>query len=357
MQHFPLHIGDFTKKTSFLPLEDVGAYLRLMMRYYDSEEALPNDPAELAFTINARTPREVQVVKRVLARFFSLSEVPVHGAEGTEKRFVQKRIEEVLASYRESGVQSRYANLCRHWEKINPGVPKPDYDTFSVNPDSWFDGTTNRVRKVTGRNHLVLVSDSPDCPALPPPQSQPETNNQEPITSTPIVPKGTPTIEDLAEAIYALYPRKQGKTKAIAAIVKVLRAGTHTELELQAIVKAYAEATSKWSEQDRTFIPHPATWFNRGSYMDDPATWTRQPSQAEKKGRGAGGPVESAPLFAMGSTTALDAPEGWEKAMDALYGPDWRERHASYALLLPADQRQVRAWLVKNAQKKEGGRA
>ncbi len=38
---------------------------------------------------------------------------------------------------------------------------------------------------------------------------------------------------------------------------------------------AYRDATALWPNGDKQFIPHPATWYNRGSYDDDPETWKR----------------------------------------------------------------------------------
>ena len=79
---------------------------------------------------------------------------------------------------------------------------------------------------------------------------------------------------DLARLIYAAYPRKVGPAAALRAINKALHTLDPTYLEMQ--TKAFADACSRWPEEDRRFIPHPATWFNRGSYNDDPATWERQ---------------------------------------------------------------------------------
>lgn len=77
----------------------------------------------------------------------------------------------------------------------------------------------------------------------------------------------------LAEDIYAAYPRKQAKQDALRAIAKAMEHATAEHL--LAATKAYAEATALWSDKDREFIPYPATWFNRGSYDDDPATWRK----------------------------------------------------------------------------------
>ncbi|HEY1051552.1 MAG TPA: YdaU family protein, partial [Prosthecobacter sp.] len=314
-----LHIGDYCQATARLTPEQDGIYLRLLTEYYKTEKAPVDDFSKLAFLTGCNTKKYQTDLKFVLEHFF------VHEPE--KKCWLHKRVEREIANYKVDGVQKRYAILCRHWEKANPGVKKPSYEEFSADQSRYYDDTTGRIRIVTGRIPLVLESYGDGSTEKPAPNYPPGTSTQEPDTkepvSTPVVPKGTPTIESVAESVYMLYPLKVAKKAAIKAIVKVLQEGRITELELQRVVKLYAEATSKWSEQDRTYIPHPATWFNRGSYMDDPATWTRRPSQAEKKGRGAGGAnAEPPPLFAMGSRDATDAPEGWERALVALYGPD-----------------------------------
>lgn len=73
--------------------------------------------------------------------------------------------------------------------------------------------------------------------------------------------------------IYEAYPRKVGRKSALKAIAISLR--TDAPDELLAKTRAYAAATKSWPDDQRQFIPHPATWFNRGSYDDDPATWVR----------------------------------------------------------------------------------
>jgi len=84
------------------------------------------------------------------------------------------------------------------------------------------------------------------------------------------VPKPSNSI---ADSIYAAYPRKVGRSDAIKAINNALKVTTPKALLLA--VNAYSDATTRWPASDRQFIPHPATWFNRGSYMDDPREWKR----------------------------------------------------------------------------------
>lgn len=101
-----------------------------------------------------------------------------------------------------------------------------------------------------------------------------------------------------AEDIYAAYPRKVGKQAAIKAIQKAIRqiydTRGHDDLiggipaieVLMERTKLYASHVAQWPAADKQFIPHPATWFNRGSYDDDPKEWLRgaaaQPSQWTK---------------------------------------------------------------------------
>jgi hypothetical protein len=74
-----------------------------------------------------------------------------------------------------------------------------------------------------------------------------------------------------AEDIYAAYPRKVAKKDALRAICNAMK--TAGREKLLVATKQYAAAMAKCPLEERKFIPHPATWFNRGSYDDDPAEW------------------------------------------------------------------------------------
>ena len=91
-------------------------------------------------------------------------------------------------------------------------------------------------------------------------------------------PSAQPTNED---TIYAAYPRKQGKSDAIKAIRRVLTRKPFQEL-LDS-TNAFAEAVRAWPAADLQFVPHPSTWYNRGSYDDDRSTWVRKPTDTGKR--------------------------------------------------------------------------
>lgn len=86
-------------------------------------------------------------------------------------------------------------------------------------------------------------------------------------------PKSAPTPEE----IYAAYPRKEARQDALRAIGKALERCPAEKLLIA--TQAYAAAVATWIPDDRKFVPHPATWFNRGSYDDDPTMWERKAPQ------------------------------------------------------------------------------
>lgn len=85
------------------------------------------------------------------------------------------------------------------------------------------------------------------------------------------------------EDIYSAYPRKIGKQAALKAIIKAVKGHMGSErvsvsagmAEMLRLTRLYAAAVARWPAADKQFIPHPATWFNRGSYEDDPKEWQR----------------------------------------------------------------------------------
>lgn len=78
-----------------------------------------------------------------------------------------------------------------------------------------------------------------------------------------------------AERVYAAYPRKVAKADALKAIRKALNALKKANKDIEWLigqVEAYAASPAGKAGH---FTPHPATWFNRGSYDDDPSEWAR----------------------------------------------------------------------------------
>lgn len=87
----------------------------------------------------------------------------------------------------------------------------------------------------------------------------------------------TVTFSEEVEIIYQLYPRKVAPQAAKKAIRNSLKISSFQHLRNRTM--AYADAVAKWPKHVRynskgsEMVPHPATWFNRGSYDDDPREW------------------------------------------------------------------------------------
>jgi len=79
------------------------------------------------------------------------------------------------------------------------------------------------------------------------------------------------TTEITAELIYQAYPRKIARVAALKAITKAMQT-VDQEILIDAS-SAYAAAVAKWPSDELQFVPHPSTWFGRGSYDDDRETW------------------------------------------------------------------------------------
>lgn len=78
-----------------------------------------------------------------------------------------------------------------------------------------------------------------------------------------------PGCSQTAELIYASYPHKVGRPVALKAIRKALRNFTF------AFLLERTQAYAKLRNGDKSFMPHPATWFNQERFNDDPSTWGR----------------------------------------------------------------------------------
>lgn len=95
-----------------------------------------------------------------------------------------------------------------------------------------------------------------------------------------LIPSKPILTDSIAETIYQAYPRHEGKKAALKAISVAMR-GTPSSDLLQKTME-YAAAVKKWPEsfrytkQGRDLVPHPATWFNEGRFMDDPKAWEQQ---------------------------------------------------------------------------------
>lgn len=92
-------------------------------------------------------------------------------------------------------------------------------------------------------------------------------------------------LKEVCEQIYKLYPRHLAPIKAKLAIQYALTRLHDGELgdkmswdeSAQFLFAATLSFRKSPAGNRGTMTPYPATWFNRGSYMDDPSEWNTEP--------------------------------------------------------------------------------
>lgn len=105
MHYFKFNIGDYHKKAGRLTMLEHGAYTLLLHACYDREQ-FPTEEDALDWAW-ARSPEEIAAVKFCLNKFFTLE----------NGRYVQSRIAEEIATYREKSATNRAIAVVREARK------------------------------------------------------------------------------------------------------------------------------------------------------------------------------------------------------------------------------------------------
>ena len=82
-------------------------------------------------------------------------------------------------------------------------------------------------------------------------------------------PKTKPAPTPEFEEFYKTYPRRTGKPNALQTYCRSVPS-VISHADLMAACKRFAQAMRG---KEKQYIPHPATWLNRGNYADDPSDW------------------------------------------------------------------------------------
>lgn len=236
---FQFYPDDFVGGVADMTQSEVGAYILLLCAQWGRGE-IPLDPERAALI--AKGP----VSSHVLAKF----------PGGKNPRLEKVRAN--LDAYRSAQADNGKAGAEKRWGRHSDAIAmlSPENSGAKVSP---------------------MARNSSPTPT-PTPTPTPDLQLTTPDTRS-IEPKAA-SLPDLSATIYDAYPRKVGKQDALKAIANALKLGRATggtdAAKLLTATRAYAAAVTLWPEHERCFVPHPATWFNRGSYEDDPRTWERK---------------------------------------------------------------------------------
>jgi uncharacterized protein YdaU (DUF1376 family) len=259
----PVHVNDLTSDEKVLAMstQEFGAYFRLICAAWKSEPAcsIPDDDEVLA-RLTGLTPKEWAKARiRVLAPW-KLND---------DGRLYQKRLLEVHADVvakieqkREAGKRggkAKAAKTCEH-----PVITNPSGARAVLEQRHDFASSEQGSETVAGAYQPLTINQSVSNETLPP-------NPQGGIVPPEVPPKKDPPyVTAQVRTIYENYPRKVAPDAAYRAIAKALGFIEYDELLHR--VRLYCDAR-KQPGQDYTLTPHPATWFNRGSWKEDPAEW------------------------------------------------------------------------------------
>jgi len=357
MHTYDFHIGDYARDTAHLSLLEHGVYRLLLDRAYSDEAPLTTETPKLMRKLGAKTAAEQKAVETVLEEFFTK----------TPEGWTHKRVIKELEEARGRSLKSKYSQVLRWW-RHNKWPNEPTLAAYMANPTSYHDPVTGHIRQPNEGNTVVSNRNS----------YQPPTANRQPPTakdSTPIVPKGTNETDSLAlsssdpdesptpapppspaqkkkgvaaaaESIYAAYPRKIARDAALRAIRRRIEQGADPT-QLLTATEAFHAATDRWPSDDRQFIPHPATWFNRGSYADDPREWQR--AQPDQRGPAGENFADRCIDTAQQPTSLITPPPAdLGRAMHALYGDDWQTWAPTWFQMTPGDRIAITEWLSQN---------
>ena len=128
MHYYPHHIGDFLTDAGSLPNDSLGAYMRMLWRYYADESPLTGDVEDIAFDAGT-TP---EIARQLLRRFFV--------KDGDAWRHVRCDIE--IAKYHGKAEKAKKSANAR-WNDAKPVRTQCERNANASNSDANQEPITN----------------------------------------------------------------------------------------------------------------------------------------------------------------------------------------------------------------------
>jgi len=147
MHYYQHNIGDYRKDTSHLTLLEHGIYRQLLDSYYLDELPLCNDLAKLMRSHSVRSADEQQALQNVLTDFFEL----------TEKGYIHKRCDEIIAQYHGKSAKAR-ASANARWGNKHKGSKRKQSEGNANALQTQSEGNANH--KPITKNHKPSVGNA-----------------------------------------------------------------------------------------------------------------------------------------------------------------------------------------------------
>ncbi len=229
--YMPLYVADYLADTAHLTTIEHGAYLMLIMSYWQKGCAFTAPDEQ---TLNVRLANVARMsnsewskVRHVMAEFFQVSTDDV-------ATWHHKRIEEELAKFRAKSLKARDAGLASAQRRLN----ERSTDVGQTFNHTDTDTDTDKTQK-----------NAPKPPAA----------------KTAAVSVPDPVEIWFSSEFWPAYPRREAKTAALKAARAVLRTPELRSKAMAGLLLQLPDLTSKPPDKR----PHPATWINGRRWEDE----------------------------------------------------------------------------------------
>ena len=319
MNYYVRHLGDYAKDTRHLSLMEHGAYTVLMDFCYASERALPLEHEQLYRICAAFTKEEQRAVIKVTGEFFTET------AEG----YIQKRVEEELQKAHAKTGKAKASALAR-WD-ANAMRTQCERNANGVPTQS--EGSKTRARSqypVASSQYLSSAgSRQPEGADLPLTLVSDQTPSVQVQGSPPKKERGR-------DECFEFLVQLTGAT--LETVTKGMRGEINTALrDIRTVMPEVTAVEMKW----RAAV-YRQKWPNITCSPSALAKhWGSLETNMKKEGDAAGFSLVPADSGVAGP------PEGWESAMEVLWGEDWQEVYAAWEMMPPSDHAQVRKYLAQ----------
>ena len=252
---FQFYPADYasSQRVRLLTLEEEGAYINLLCSCW-LHGSIPADPAMAARLVGKGC--SATLATTVLTMFTPSSEAG---------RMVHDRLER--ERLKQSDWREKSASGGRKSAELRKGA------STTVQPP-----LTNGInQKATLQSSVSSLQSSSTSTSSAPTHTAPvpvAAGDEAPAADCPFPPevaRQQSARELEAESVWALYPKKKGKKEAMREVLNAIR--TEGIERIRERTQAYADAVSRWPEDERKYVPDPVRWFKRGNYDDDPKTW------------------------------------------------------------------------------------
>ncbi len=229
LPYMRFYAADYLADTHHLSTEEHGAYLLLLLNYWQAGKPLNNVNHRLAYVARMSNERWI-LVEQVLSEFFD-----IEGDEWTHRR-VEYELDAVLVK----STKASFAGKESARQRANARLSVKD-EVIPTDVERTLNGRSRSVQHKS--NHTDTEADT------------------EVLKDISTIDK--PIVSPQFAAFWKIYPRKVGKAAASKAFIKALKKVDATEL---------IEGVNRLAQDphlDITFCPHASTWLNGERWADE----------------------------------------------------------------------------------------